>query len=265
MPDCVAHYRFGQDVLSRLGVDLKPCALAYKREYDTGLQGPDIFFFYKPYRRTAVSDYGTRRHDEPAMRMFGPILSQVHEKAALSYLMGLVCHYTLDAACHPYVNGHSRDISDHHRMEAAYDRHVISQSGFSGSRRLLSDTSGLDFDAIASLWPGMDVDIIRKCLKSRRFYTRLLECRGIVLVLETAAGKRGAFSSMFLPDAVPPEQQEHVRHLDELYAGALGEAPEKIRRACGAMGIAPRQLAGFETNYEGEAVHEQAGEKLDTL
>ena len=256
MPDCVAHYQFGQDVLSRLGVDLKSCALAYKREYDTGLQGPDLFFFYKPYRRTAVADYGTRRHEEPAMKMFGPILSQVHEKAALSYLMGLICHYTLDAACHPYVNGHSRDISDHHRMEAAYDRHIMLRSGFSGSRRLLTYPSGMDFEAIASLWPGMDADTVRKCLKSRRFYTRLLELRGFLLALETVAGKRGAFSSMFLPDAVPPEQQEHARRLDALYAEALGKAPDRIRAACAAMGTAPRQLAGFDMNYEGETAHE---------
>jgi hypothetical protein len=265
MPDCVAHYQFGQDVLNRLDADLKSCALAYKREYDTGLQGPDIFFFYKPYRKTDIADYGTARHDQPAIQMFIPILAKVREKAALSYMMGLICHYTLDAYCHPYINGHSRDLSDHRRIEAAYDRHIISWRGSVKSRHLLAHTSGLDLDAIASLWPGMNPDIISKCLKSKRFYTWLLDHKGMLLILETVAGKRGVFFSMSLPRVVFQEQQEHARRLDELYSQAIDEAPERIRRGCAAMGGTVQELAGFDMNYGGEAVHEQVGEKLDTL
>lgn len=267
MPDCVAHYQFGQDVLHRLDSDLKSYILAYKREYDTGLQGPDIFFFYKPYRKTRVADYGVACHDQPAIQMFMPILAEVRETAALSYMLGLICHYTLDVCCHPYVNEHSRDIYDHHRMEVAYDRHTMLQWGTVRSRHLLAYTSGLDFAAMASLWDGRaaDAGIIKKCLQSRRFYTRLLDHRGLLLILETIAGKRGKFSPLSLPKAVPQEQQEHVRNLDLLYAKALDEAPERMRRAYAAMGTKLKRLSGFEMNHGGEVALEQAGEKLDTL
>jgi hypothetical protein len=253
MPACAAHHQFGQDILSRLDQDLRLCALAYKREYDTGLQGPDIFFFYKPYRRTDIADYGTACHNQPAIQMFIPILGQMRKKAALAYMIGLICHYTLDVCCHPYVDGHSRDASDHYRMEAAYDRHIIAQSGSAKSRHLLLYDTGLDFDAIATLWPGMDASTIRKCMKSMRFYTWLLDHKGILLIVETIAGKRGVFSSMSLPGAVPWEQQEHVRRLDELYSRALDEAPERIRRAHAAMGTVLQELTGFDRNYGGEA------------
>ena len=252
MPDCVAHDRFGQDVLGRLDADLKSRALACRPEYELGLQGPDIFFFYRPYRRTKIADYGGARHKQPAMRMFAPILSQVREKAALSYLMGLICHYTLDSCCHPYVNGHSRTMADHHRMEAAFDRHILDVRGIEKPKRLLAYPSGLDWEAVASVWPGMDAGIIKKCLRSRQFYTRLLSRRRLLIFLEAAVGKRGAFSCLCLPDAVPSEQREHVRRLDELYAEALARAPGNIRTACGAMGAAPRRLPGFGMNYEGE-------------
>lgn len=265
MPDCAAHYQFGQDVLGRLDTDLRARALACKREYDIGLQGPDPFFFYRPWRKTKVAGYGTARHEQPAVRMFAPILAQVHEKAAFSYLMGLVCHYTLDAFCHPYVNGHSRDPLDHFLMEAAYDRHILSRCGSSQPRYRLIPASGLNFAAISSLWPGMKPDIVRKCVKSMRFYTRLADRKGIVLFLETAAGKRGAFSPMSLSKGVPQEQREYVRRLNELYAEALEECPKKIRSACAAMGTVPLRLAGFDLNYEGEAEHDQAGETLDPL
>lgn len=265
MPDCAAHYRFGQDVLGRLDAELRSCAVAFKREYDIGLQGPDPFFFYRPWRKTEVAEYGTARHEQPAVRMFAPILRKAREKAALSYLMGLTCHYTLDACCHPYVNGHSRDLSDHLRMEAAYDRHILSQSGSAKTRYRLIPASGLDFGAIAALWPGMNADTVKVCIRSMRFYTRLVDRRGLMLLLEAAAGKRGAFSPMCLPDSVPPEQREHVRRLGELYAEALEEGPEKIRAACAAMGAEPLRLSGFDLNYEGEAEHDKAGEKLDPL
>ena len=266
MPACAAHYLFGQDVLDRLGADLKKSALAYKKEYDLGLQGPDIFFFYKPYRKNEISAYGIARHREPGLRMFAPILAEKREKAALAYLMGLVCHYALDSCCHPYVNGNSRSDADHGRMESAYDRQLLLRRGLAGPRDRLIPAEGPDFGAMASLWPGMDENAVRRCVRSMRFYIRLLDRRKKFLrALEAAAGKRGAFSPLLLPEAVPPEQQEHLRHLDALYARALEKAPALIRGACGAMGSAAPRPAGFGANYEGKGTDEQAGEKLDPL
>lgn len=265
MPACAAHYLFGQDVLGRLDADLRACALAYKKEYNLGLQGPDIFFFHKPYRKTEISQYGMTRHEEPGLRMFGPILAEKREKAALSYLIGLICHYTLDACCHPYVNGHSRSSADHGRMESAYDRQLMLRRGLEEPRYLFIPVSGPDFRAMASLWPGMGADTVRGCVRSMRFYIRLLDRKEVLRILEGVLGKRGAFPSLVLPGSVPPEQREHMRRLDALYAGALEKAPARIRAACGAMGTSQPCPAGFGTNYEGENADEQAGEKLDSL
>ncbi len=266
MPDCVAHYKFGQDVLERLDTHLKSCIFAYRQEYNVGLQGPDIFFFYKPYRKTDIADYGIVCHEQPAIRMFAPILAKVRENAALSYLMGLICHYTLDACCHPYVYGHSRELSDHLRMEAAYDRHILAQYGFAKARCLLVYGYKPDFNAMAELWPGISAETIRKCVKAARFYSWLLDHKGLLQLCETVAGKRGVFSPMSLPDVISQEQQEHASRLDTLYFKALDVCPERIRRACKAMGTGLQQPEGFEMNYKGgEAYDEQAGEKLDTL
>ena len=265
MPACAAHYLFGQDVLGRLGADLRACALVYKKEYNLGLQGPDIFFYHRPYRKTAISQYGKTRHEEPGVKMFGPILAEKRENAALSYLMGLICHYTLDACCHPYVNGHSRSSADHGRMESAYDRLLMLRRGLEEPRYLFIPVSGPDFPAMAAMWPGMEADTVHSCIKSMRFYIRLLDRKEILRILGTAPGKRGSFSSFVLPGSVPLEQREHMRRLDALYAEALGKAPARIRAACDAMGTAQPCPAGFGTNYEGENMDEQAGEKLDSL
>jgi hypothetical protein len=265
MPASAAHYQFGQDILNRLDPDLKSVVLAYKQEFDIGLQGPDIFFFYKPYRKTEIAEYGHKRHDQAAIRMFITILEKVRDKAALSYMIGLICHYTLDACCHPYVYKHSPDMIDHQLMEAAYDRHIISRSGLARARHLMIPASGLDFRAMAELWPGMSARIIRKCVKSQRNYTWLLDHKGILSACEAIAGKQGAFLTMSLPDALSRIQQKHAWNLDTLYSKALEECPKRIGQSFEAMGTKLTNQLGFDMNYMGEAVHEQDGEKLDTL
>lgn len=166
MPACIAHFQFGQDILNRLGTDLRSLALAFKREFDAGLQGPDIFFFYEPYRSTKIRDYGVERHNEPAVRMFAPILERAPKKAAFSYLMGLICHYALDKCCHPYVYRHSREPYDHHRMESAFDRYVMLKAGLSKARYHYLPAGRLDYNAMATLWPGIEASTIKKMRKN---------------------------------------------------------------------------------------------------
>ncbi|SMC47166.1 zinc dependent phospholipase C family protein [Papillibacter cinnamivorans] len=259
MPACAAHYQFGQDVLHRLDEHWKSCALAHKREYDIGLQGPDPFFYYKPYRRNEVVRYGEERHGLPACRMFVPILEKVHEGAALSYMMGLICHYSLDKTCHPYVFAHCKTIDQHEQMESAFDRQILSARGWTEPRYLCLNPDGLDYPAMASLWPGMDGETLRKCVKSQRRLIRLLDYKRVLKVCQTVINKPGRFTAMSLPSCVPGNQAEHVRHLDALYRKALEECPELIRAACESMGKKPVSCRGFEQNYKGEPAPGQDG------
>jgi hypothetical protein len=253
MPACVAHYQFGQDILSRLGGELRPIIHAYKWEYDCGLQGPDIFYFYKPWRRTGIRDYGIARHNEPAARMFDAILATVCVKAALAYLIGLVCHYALDKQCHPYVNGYSSALYDHQRMESAFDRDTMSRAGLSEPRYRYLPVAGLDYRAIASLWPGIDAKTLRKCVRSERCAIRLLDRRRLLEACETVLGRCGALTMMTLPASVPEKWAEHVRQLRTLYERALDECPALIVSALEAMETKVFDGRGFDLNYKGLA------------
>ena len=256
MPACMAHYLFGQDVLEKLDSKLRVNVAAHPMEYSIGLQGPDIFFFYKPYRKTRISEYGVDRHRQTASRMFGPILEKKLHGTALSYLMGLICHYSLDSSCHPYVKGNSQDNIDHQYMESAFDKYLMIRRNIKKPRYLLIPDSGLDFVSIASLWQEMQPDIVSKCIKSMRFYTRMLEKKKILIFSETILGKSGMFSSLALPDNIPKNQLKNE---------AIRKGTENIREATIAAGSAMPCPPGFYLNYEGEIPHEQAGEKLDSL
>ncbi len=256
MPACLAHYQFGQDMIGRLDDDMRRLVLAHRNEYEIGLQGPDIFFYYKPYKKNEIANYGTTRHLEKASRMFAPILEKTQQGAALSYLFGLICHYALDRNCHPYVCGHSPKVSDHLIMEAAYDRHIAFRCGLQKARYSYILAFGPDYSAMAALWPGMGRKIIKKCVRALRRYTRLLDCKKLMNFLEAAAGRRGAFSTMSLPDIVPETQLEHICSLDMLYQKALDECPALIRVAVKCMGTNQMPGSEFNLNYEGEDADE---------
>ncbi len=252
MPACMAHYEFGQEIIKHLDEAARLNALAYKVEFDIGLQGPDIFFFYKPYRRNAVADYGKVWHSRPGSDLFAPILEKAREGAALSYLTGLICHYVLDKTCHPYIYGHSLEPNDHQRMESAFDSFVMRGAGLSKDRYLYLPVSGADYEAMASLWPGMAADTVKKCVRAERRAVWLLDHGRFLGVCETVAGRRGAFTPMTLPDGVPAVQTEHVRALRALYDKALDEGPALLRQALKAMGTSQSAVTGFELNYKGK-------------
>ncbi len=256
MPAFVAHYQFGQDTLDRLDSDIRSKVLAHKPEYDIGLQGPDIFYYHRPYMKNRISDYGLQRHHQPANRMFAPIFAQVRKRASLSYMFGLICHYALDRRCHPYVNGHSRSIVGHLEMESAFDRHIMSCHALTKKRFHYIPATGLDYESMASLWPGMTEHTVRKCVKKERGYAWLLDQKRLMSFLETVIFKRGEYSPIALPRRVSGVQEEHVRSLDRLYDKALSECPGLIRKSMELMGAKEFSCPEFDLDFAGAGAKE---------
>lgn len=63
MPSTYAHYRLGQDVLSRLTGNLERLA---KENYDSfalGLHGPDLLFYYRPLTNNKTNAIGYAIHE----------------------------------------------------------------------------------------------------------------------------------------------------------------------------------------------------------
>ena len=49
-----AHYRFGKQLLPQLPADVRQCIQRFRRMYDMGLHGPDIFFYHNPLMKSAT-------------------------------------------------------------------------------------------------------------------------------------------------------------------------------------------------------------------
>ncbi len=103
MPALLTHYCFARRVL---GEDAPKAALV-------GGQGPDVFFFYGrlPFRKRkpegVVDVFGRRLHKVDPAAVYPHLFklaAESNDKAMFSdYLDGLLLHYCLDRACHPYI------------------------------------------------------------------------------------------------------------------------------------------------------------------
>lgn len=110
MPSAPDHYRFALGVLSSLG---DRAAWVHPQLVLLGTQGPDPFYFYGelPWRRRAgksrAAAFAEFLHGSDPRTVFPELARRAALDAdrddALSYLFGLLLHYLLDRAVHPYV------------------------------------------------------------------------------------------------------------------------------------------------------------------
>lgn len=119
MPYLLTHTYFGYEVQEAL-----PAELRTKEEpmYYLGCVGPDVFFFdrlpptpFKPHQK----EIGNRMHDMPAAELFSALLEHMSD-ATTPYIEGIICHYALDAATHPYIESQYRGLN-HTRFEVSID------------------------------------------------------------------------------------------------------------------------------------------------
>ncbi len=130
MPAFYAHDRFGNDVYAKLPKTLQEKIAKYPSLFRIGLQGPDIFFFYQPYRKTKVAKYGNALHAISARPFFEHAIKVVREEgtdsASYVYLLGFICHFILDSECHPYVDEMIKVSKvEHLEIEAEFEKKLL--------------------------------------------------------------------------------------------------------------------------------------------
>lgn len=130
MPANYAHYRFGKQVLPALSADVRQCIQRFRRMYDMGLHGPDIFFYFNPFMTTAVGDLGEKFHRQSGQEFFARACLKADSEAARAYLYGLLGHYCLDSICHPFVQKmEEAGEAGHVALESEFDRYLMAMDG----------------------------------------------------------------------------------------------------------------------------------------
>lgn len=186
MPAFYAHDRFGREVSDHLQGPPKEIISKYPAQFAIGLQGPDIFFFCRPWCGR-VNRYGNHLHEISAKPFFyhaRKVVRQIgRDSAQYAYLMGFICHFILDSECHPYVNMTVEETGVHHlEIEEEFEKHLLRLDGEDPLAFPMGDlvpTDGFTAAAIAPFYAsGITPAIVRRSLKDLRMLKRLFTAPG---------------------------------------------------------------------------------------
>lgn len=266
MPSFYAHERFGRAVAPQLSEQLRQTIADYAPCFQIGLQGPDVLFYYRPWRLgNRVAAYGVRLHKESArpflMQAQQVIAREGRESRAYAYLLGFLCHYVLDSECHPYVNATMRKTGAGHLMiEAEFDKYLLRKDGKEPLSWPVADHIPTDQETketLALFYPDITAHEAEAALSDFQKIKRLLTAPGaakqmlIDLILRFSFHYH-EYSGLMLRRRDDPRCKESNQELAALFERCVPLAAERIAAfdACLCLGRAPG--LEFSKNFEGE-------------
>ena len=182
MPSNYAHHHFGNCVWRSMPPKLRQYAQADRALFAIGQHGPDLLFYYMAMGRNPVNSVGYDTHDRTGTDFF-TCAARAWESAGqppemLAYLLGVVCHFTLDAACHGYVERKIQASGESHtKIETEFDRYLMVANGLDPLRhRLTGHIQPSNFRAamIAPVYPPVKPEEVLHALWAMKFYDGLL-------------------------------------------------------------------------------------------
>lgn len=212
MPDTAAHHYFGQEVCKELRDDMRAFLAAHKSVFDLGLQGPDLLFYFRPFRSgNPVRDLGIGIHHQPAlprMQAAAETLRRKNDDTALAYLVGYACHWALDSAFHGDIARMAPSSNEHFQLEAELDRQIILSHYASNSLRFprwrLTQTRLARYDWLRVIYPELSQSECAECAGSITYFMRLINAQtplrlAAAAVVERLSGHPGMFRSAMVP------------------------------------------------------------------
>lgn len=239
MPATYAHYRFGAQMLAKMPADVCRTAKRHRRLFDVGLHGPDLFFYYKPVVSTKISRLGNKFHRQTGKEFFSRVCRNLRldpSEEGQAYLYGVLCHYTLDAKCHPLVEKLSWEgIASHARIETEFDRFLMeldskTQPSTVSLTKHMTLTAG-ECGVVSRFYPGAGPGHIREALKGMANIRKILELsEGPVkaMVIKTMGLGSETFRDMVAAKEPDPVCRDLNQPLMERYQRAANVFPEMV-------------------------------------
>lgn len=241
MPALYAHNRFGQDIFSMLNGDIEEIIRNHYTQFRIGLQGPDIFFFYKPWKKNNVEKYGYHLHDISAKSFFEKAAETIKEKGRNSreyaYVLGFICHFTLDSECHPYVNKMVKTTGiSHSRIESEFEKNLLKKdqrNPFQYPLDVLIPTDVATIHAIHNVCTNIKTIEIKECLMTYKrvkkiLYTPTKTKQSIIKNMMRVAGIYKKYAGL-MHDFKDEEKCVETNHiLNQNYQNALSVAIDLI-------------------------------------
>ena len=238
MPGVYAHYRFGAAVLAAMPADIRRSVQRFRRLYDVGLHGPDLFYNFYPVG-SERSLLAIKYHEQSGKAFFGSACRFVRmgrNEAASAYLYGVLCHYVLDSSLHPFISLTAEECGvSTLELETELDRYLLERDHKlpANGQKLtqhLKLTEG-ECETVASFYPPANGKTVTKALQSTISLTRIMmNPTGVGgAVAKAAVAMLGKPAKGLLMTHKPNPACAHLDDvLLELYEKALEEFPEYL-------------------------------------
>lgn len=236
MPAVYAHYRMGVALLPTMPADVRRTIQRFRRLFDVGLHGPDIFFYFNPVMRNNLGSLGSKFHAQTGREFFQRtcrIARLEKSEAAQAYLYGVLCHYVLDSLSHPFICEQAETgPSSHNQIEAEFDRFLLESDGkIPPESQNLSTHLQLTYgecETVAKFYPGVTTrnvqDSLRNMIGVLKLFTAPEGARRTVL-RKSLSLFGPHISEMLIPTAADPACAALDQPLLELYDKAVSDFP----------------------------------------
>ncbi|XOQ45049.1 MAG: Zn-dep-PLPC domain-containing protein [Clostridium sp.] len=260
MPGLYAHYLFGSKVKDLLPKQLACIIEKHPEEYLLGLQGPDILFYYHPLWRRPVT--GMTIHRKPAsafLEYAACVLREKDDEGQLAYIIGFICHFTLDSGCHPVIRDFmERDGFSHAAIETQFDRLLMRQQSIDphqcSPKQLIPKGNGVTGCA-APFYPGIvhrqldkSLFFMRCCLSILYSPKKSWEWMLKVLFFVARFSKKGR--GLVAGNELNPECSCAMDHLLSVFCNASVTAREQIENFLNAVSGTTELNTRFARNFE---------------
>ncbi len=248
MPAIFTHIHFGEEVSKTLPAALQSVIARYPQCFYLGTQGPDLLFYHKPLKSKAKNPArkkGWDLHAESPEGFFlrAATLLTKGENAATdeanaplaAYVLGFLCHFTLDSQCHPLIDGASVDGLTHGKIESELDKYFLRVAkkpvrGFNAAT-LFFPAQDAEYASAAIL--DVSVKNTRRAMRSMKKINRFFSHKcglvhGVCHFLLTLVGMNGSFGEMFLHKKDDPRCAERLPKLAEKLEAAIPLAQARI-------------------------------------
>lgn len=223
MPSCYAHYRFGQLVKNSLPDDVAKAVHHCPKLYNTGLQGPDFFFYFNPLFHTKTGALGLSYHLQSGEAFFtcaARIWHNAPTEGATAYLYGVLAHYALDRICHPFIE---QAETDHSALESEFDRYLLALDGKTVnedlSKHLKLSRGGCG--TVAEFYPPLAAMTVGTGMRHMRWVFHLIAVTDRARLRKLAHALQPKLLPFILPDEPDPNCSQYDEALYERYQAAL--------------------------------------------
>ena len=263
MPSNYAQYRFGVNMLQRLPGDIRRPVQRYRRLYDIGLHGPDIFYYYISVLRSSAGFLGIKFHEQSGKEFFQRVCRGVRlegSEGALACLYGLLSHYCLDSVLSPVIAEQAeRSGVTSLEMETEFDRFLLEKDGkLPPYRQNLTahlKISSEDAQVVARFYPPATGKNVQEALSAMRLALRLLTApegsRRMLLEKGIRAGGRKT-AAMLMTVTPNPRCADKNEALLEAYEKAEQRFTELLPQLMAHMTYNAPLEAPFDKTFDGK-------------